>query len=53
MVEEKLRLHGQAVKTSPFLGGNTASIPVGVIVVKLYDMLKYGPLAQLVRATGS
>ncbi len=25
------RLHGQAVKTSPFHGGNTGSIPVGVI----------------------
>ena len=24
------RLHGQAVKTSPFHGGNTGSIPVGV-----------------------
>ena len=34
-------LHGQAVKTSPFHGGNTGSIPVGVI---------YGPIAQLVRA---
>ena len=27
----KMRLHGQAVKTSPFHGGNTGSIPVGVI----------------------
>ena len=27
-------LHGQAVKTSPFHGGNTGSIPVGVIVVQ-------------------
>ena len=25
------RPHGQAVKTSPFHGGNTGSIPVGVI----------------------
>ena len=25
-------LHGQAVKTSPFHGGNTGSIPVGVIL---------------------
>ena len=24
-------LHGQVVKTSPFHGGNTGSIPVGVI----------------------
>ena len=42
--KEAIRLRGQAVKTSPFHGGNTGSIPVGVI---------YGPLAQLVRATGS
>ena len=26
-----IRFHGQAVKTSPFHGGNTGSIPVGVI----------------------
>ena len=25
-----IRLHGQAVKTPPFHGGNTGSIPVGV-----------------------
>ena len=25
-----IRLRGQAVKTSPFHGGNTGSIPVGV-----------------------
>ena len=30
----KIRLHGQAVKTSPFHGGNTGSIPVGVIFYK-------------------
>ena len=30
--------HGQAVKTSPFHGGNTGSIPVGVI---------YADVAQL------
>ena len=30
-------LHGQAVKTSPFHGGNTGSNPVGVI---------YGDLAK-------
>ena len=29
----KIRLHGQAVKTSPFHGGNTGSIPVGVIQI--------------------
>ena len=28
---KKMRLRGQAVKTSPFHGGNTGSIPVGVI----------------------
>ena len=35
-----IRLHGQAVKTSPFHGGNTGSIPVGVIVIK------YGAVAK-------
>ena len=30
-IPQNLRLHGQAVKTSPFHGGNTGSIPVGVI----------------------
>ena len=33
-------LHGQAVKTSPFHGGNTGSIPVGVIPIK------YGAVAK-------
>ena len=32
-------LHGQAVKTSPFHGGNTGSIPVGVIFM-------YGAIAK-------
>ena len=77
-----IRLRGQAVKTSPFHGGNTGSIPVGVISVITYAdvaqlaeqlicnqqvigsspiigffegtrVLEQGPLAQLVRATGS
>ena len=30
---KRIRLLGQAVKTSPFHGGNTGSIPVGVIVL--------------------
>ena len=36
-----LRPHGQAVKTSPFHGGNTGSIPVGVISINflLTDMV--------------
>ena len=33
---------GQAVKTSPFHGGNTGSIPVGVISV-----ISYADVAQL------
>ena len=64
--------HGQAVKTSPFHGGNRGSNPLGVInadVAQLAEQLtcnqqvigsspivgfvKNGPLAQLVRATGS
>ena len=31
--EEEMRLRGQEVKTSPFHGGNTGSIPVGVIIL--------------------
>ena len=30
-LKRQMRLRGQAVKTSPFHGGNTGSIPVGVI----------------------
>ena len=37
-----MRPHGQAVKTSPFHGGNTGSIPVGVISV-----IAYADVAQL------
>ena len=70
-----IRLRGQAVKTSPFHGGNTSSILVGVTyadVAQLAEQLicnqqvtgsipaisfpfwdYLGPLAQLVRATGS
>ena len=35
-----IRLRGQAVKTSPFHGGNTGSIPVGVSQI-------YADMAQL------
>ena len=31
-IRGNFRLRGQAVKTSPFHGGNTGSIPVGVIL---------------------
>ena len=31
--ERQIWLHGQAVKTSPFHGGNTGSIPVGVTLI--------------------
>ena len=34
-----IRLRGQEVKTSPFHGGNTGSIPVGVII-------EYGAIAK-------
>ena len=52
------RLRGQAVKTPPFHGGNRGSIPLGVtnfIKQQYYNccLTEYGPLAQLVRATGS
>ena len=32
--KKEIRLRGQAVKTSPFHGGNTGSIPVGVSYMK-------------------
>ncbi len=44
------RLHGQAVKTPPFHGGNRGSNPLGVI---MNESINCGPLAQLVRAAGS
>ena len=40
---------GQAVKTSPFHGGNRSSILLGVTI----SFWEQGPLAQLVRAVGS
>ena len=40
-VQLNIRLHGQAVKTPPFHGGNTGSIPVRV-TTKIY-----GRIAQL------
>ena len=57
---------GQVVKTPPFHGDNMGSNPVGVTTLYLIRISKgwsiyktadsrflYGPLAQLVRATGS
>ena len=41
----ELWLRGQAVKTSPFHGGNTGSIPVGVTEYKICVM--YADVAQL------
>ena len=39
---DRLRPRGQAVKTSPFHGGNTGSIPVGVILQKaLLSVIKF------------
>ena len=67
-LKRQIRLRGQAVKTSPFHGGNTGSIPVGVtkdifrrrvLVPEEIDFyssvfnILFGPLAQLVRAPGS
>ena len=48
---DNTRLHGQAVKTSPFHGGNTGSIPVGVIAFNAYCIswvctIEYGDLAK-------
>ena len=43
-----IRPHGQAVKTSPFHGGNTGSIPVGVTDCKADTQLSikraYSPM---------
>ena len=36
--ERQIWLHGQAVKTSPFHGGNTGSIPVGVTPARVADL---------------
>ena len=36
-----MRLRGQAVKTSPFHGGNTGSIPVGVILKILHILQEF------------
>ena len=38
------RLHGQAVKTPPFHGGNRGSNPLGVI--SLNGIIKYGAIAK-------
>ena len=37
-------LHGQAVKTPPFHGGNRGSNPLGVI--SLNGIIKYGAIAK-------
>ena len=44
-----IRLRGQAVKTSPFHGGNTGSIPVGVTSfwLAVISWGKYADVAQL------
>ena len=42
----KIWLLGQAVKTSPFHGGNTGSIPVGVIGCKLQICADVAQLAE-------
>ena len=39
---KRIRLRGQAVKTSPFHGGNTGSIPVGVIFF-IYKKINMAP----------
>ena len=39
-------LRGQAVKTSPFHGGNTGSIPVGVIPKRLGCSCRCGSIGR-------
>ena len=43
-----MRLRGQAVKTSPFHGGNTGSIPVGVTLIYLPqgEISRYGSIGR-------
>ena len=45
--KEAIRLRGQAVKTSPFHGGNTGSIPVGVTSIKQCIISYRADVAQL------
>ena len=40
---------GQAVKTSPFHGGNTGSIPVGVIGVCSADVAQFSKIDHVNR----
>ena len=48
LCKRQIWLHGQAVKTSPFHGGNTGSIPVGVTDCKADTQLSikraYSPM---------
>ena len=44
--KEAIRLRGQAVKTSPFHGGNTGSIPVGVTKKVILNRIWYGAIAK-------
>ena len=45
-LRKKIRLLGQAVKTSPFHGGNTGSIPVGVIIVIFADVAQFTTIEE-------
>ena len=51
LCKRQIWLHGQAVKTSPFHGGNTGSNPVGVIFSTAMRWVKshksYADVAQL------
>ena len=41
-----LRLHGQAVKTPPFHGGNRGSNPLGVTYSKSLQLCRHGSMAE-------
>ena len=43
-------LHGQAVKTPPFHGGNRGSIPRGVTIFYFWEKPKHARLAELADA---
>ena len=41
-----IRLHGQAVKTPPFHGGNRGSNPLGVTYSKSLQLCRHGSMAE-------
>ena len=46
MKPDLIRLHGQAVKTPPFHGGNRGSNPLGVTYSKSLQLCRHGSMAE-------